>query len=327
MTDSDEGRDPGRDFGPDEGDEVEPVIVPAALDGERIDRTVALLTGWSRAVVQTVLAEGGVLVDGEAAAKSLRLRAGQEVLLVGAPASEALPTPDPDLELEVRYEDDDLAVVAKPAGLVTHPGAGHPDGTLVNGALARWPRIASVGEPARPGIVHRLDRDTSGLLIVALSERARSALVDALARRAIERRYVALVWGVPAARRGVIDAPIGRSTARRTRMAVRDAGKPARTTYEVVEQFAEPVAARLDCRLETGRTHQIRVHLAAIGHPVVGDRTYGGARSGIECPRTFLHAAALAFDHPVTGNRIELTEPLPAELAAVLATLRAAGAA
>ena len=310
------------DLGPEEAAEPEPVTVPAALDGERVDRVVALLTGWSRSAVQAVVAAGGVLVDGTEATKSLRLRAGQELLLLGAPVALAAPGPEPEVALVVRYEDEHLAVVAKPAGLVTHPGAGHPGGTLVNGALARWPEIAGVGYPGRPGIVHRLDRDTSGLLVVARSEPARAGLVSALARREIERRYVALVWGVPSARRGVIDAPIGRSAARRTRMAVREEGKAARTVYEVAEEFAEPVCARLDCRLETGRTHQIRVHAAAIGHPVVGDRTYGGARSGLECPRTFLHAAELAFDHPVTGVPIAITEPLPDDLTAVLAGLR-----
>lgn len=304
-------------------DDAEPVTIPSALDGERVDRVVAFLTGWSRSVVQSLVATGGVLVDGAPAAKSLRLRAGQELVLLEAPPAATAPEPDPAVDLVVRFEDEHLAVVAKPAGLVTHPGAGHPDGTLVNGVLARWPRVAAVGDPARPGIVHRLDRDTSGLLVIALSEPARAGLVDALARHEVERRYTALAWGLPAARRGVIDAPIGRSTSRRTRMAVRDAGKPARTVYEVREEFRDPACVLVDCRLETGRTHQIRVHLAAIGHPVVGDRTYGGARPGIDCPRMFLHATALAFTHPLTGHRVEVAEPLPEDLATVLAGLRA----
>lgn len=306
-----------------EGAGAAPITIPAALEGERVDRAVAFLTGWSRADVQAVLAAGGVLVDGVVASKSLRLRAGQEVLVVGAPAVDRAPAADPSIPLLVRFEDADLAVVAKPPGLVTHPGAGHPGGTLVNAVLARWPEVAEIGDPARPGIVHRLDRDTSGLLVIARTDAAYVGLTAALARREVERRYVALVWGAPAARRGVIDAPIGRSAARRTRMAVREAGKPARTIYEVTESFGTPVCSLLACRLETGRTHQIRVHLAAIGHPVVGDRSYGGVRPGLECPRSFLHAAEIAFDHPITGQRIEVAEPLPPDLAAVLAGLRA----
>jgi len=308
---------------PGDPDDGEPITIPAALDGERVDRVVAFLTGWSRSVVQSLVAADGVLVDGAPAAKSLRLRAGQELVLLGVPPEAAAPEPDAAVDLVVRFEDEHLAVIAKPAGLVTHPGAGHPDGTLVNGVLARWPQVASVGDPTRPGIVHRLDRDTSGLLVVALSEPARAALVDALSRHEIERRYTALAWGLPAARRGVVDAPIGRSTSRRTRMAVRDAGKPARTVYEVREEFRDPACALLDCRLETGRTHQIRVHLAAIGHPVVGDRTYGGVRGRIDCPRMFLHATALAFTHPLTGRPVEVVEPLPDDLARVLGGLRA----
>jgi 23S rRNA pseudouridine1911/1915/1917 synthase len=213
-------------------------------------------------------------------------------------------------------------VVAKPAGLVVHPGAGHHGGTLVNGLLHRYPEVAGVGDPTRPGIVHRLDRDTSGLLVVARSERAHRALVAALAERRVEREYDALVWGVPDAPRGVVDAPIGRSDARRTRMAVREGGRDARTAYTLVESFASPRCSLLRCRLETGRTHQIRVHLAAIGHPVVGDVAYGGARAGLALDRPFLHAGRLAFDHPVTGRRVELDEPLPADLAAVLDRLR-----
>jgi len=204
---------------------------------------------------------------------------------------------------------------------VVHPGAGHPDGTLVNGLLARYPELAGVGDAARPGIVHRLDRDTSGLLAVARTPRAYDDLVHQLAARTVERRYVALVWGRLASPRGVIDAPIGRSESRRTRMAVRETGKPARTEYDVRTVYERPLVSLLDLKLETGRTHQIRVHLNAIGHPVVGDATYGGARDSLPLARPFLHAASLAFDHPVTGERLQFDDPLPAELQAVLAGL------
>jgi 23S rRNA pseudouridine1911/1915/1917 synthase len=187
--------------------------------------------------------------------------------------------------------------------------------------LGEFPEIAAVGDPALPGIVHRLDRDTSGLLIVARSPRAYDALVDALAARAIERRYLALVWGEPASPRGVVDAPIGRSQRRRTRMTVRSSGRDARTGYEVQESWPDARVALLECQLETGRTHQIRVHLAAIGHPVVGDAAYGGNRSGIALERPFLHARALAFVHPVSGETLRFDEPLPPELTAVLDAL------
>jgi 23S rRNA pseudouridine1911/1915/1917 synthase len=302
----------------------EPIVVPAALDGDRVDRAVTLLTGWPRNAVQALLDRGEVLVDGNTVAKSHRLKAGSLLEILAEPPADAPPAPDASVAVDVRYADGDVIVVDKPADLVVHPGAGHADGTLVNGLLARFPEIAGVGDEMRPGIVHRLDRDTSGLLVVARSAPAYDALVDALAERSVERRYVALVWGVPQSPRGMIDAPIGRSESRRTRMAVRGDGKPARTEYEVRQSFERPVCALVDCRLETGRTHQIRVHLAAIKHPVVGDGTYGGARDSLPLARPFLHATRLAFDHPVTGEPMAFDSPLPAELAAVLARLEAA---
>jgi 23S rRNA pseudouridine1911/1915/1917 synthase len=293
------------------------------MDGERVDRAVAFLTGWPRTAVQTLLDAGEVLVDGKRAAKSRKLRAGEMIELLGEPAADAPPSADASVVIDVRYVDDDIVVVAKPAGMVVHPGAGHDTGTLANGLLAAYPEVAGVGDPMRPGIVHRLDRDTSGLLLVARSIRAYDALVAQLAAHEIDRRYVALVWGHLAAPRGLVDAPIGRSQSRRTRMAVRDEGKPARTEYSVTETFAQPAASLLECRLETGRTHQIRVHLAAIGHPVVGDATYGGMRDSISIARPFLHAAALGFTHPFTGAPLQFEDPLPDELAKVLVALRA----
>jgi len=302
-----------------------PIVVPAALDGDRVDRALAFITGWPRAAVQDLIDEGEVVVDGHAVAKSFRLREGQvlEVLAEPAIGSELRPGPDPAVPVDVRFADDDVVVVAKPAGLVVHPGAGHATGTLVNGLLARFPDIASVGDPMRPGIVHRLDRDTSGLLVVSRTVPSYDALVGQLAARTVERVYAVLVWGRLSSPRGLIDAPIGRSGARRTRMAVRDAGKPARTEYRVVEAFDDPCASLLECRLETGRTHQIRVHVAAIGHPVVGDGTYGGSRETIPLGRPFLHAATLAFDHPGAGERLRFEDPLPPELRHALTRLRA----
>ena len=298
-------------------DTAEPLVVPESLAGERLDRAVALLTGWSRSEVQGLVDAGAVLVSGRPSAKSRRLVAGEVIELLGGPEADAPPGPEP-VPVDVRHEDDHVIVVDKPAGLVVHPGPGHAHGTLVHGLLDRFPDIAMVGQPARPGIVHRLDRDTSGLLVVARSPRAYDALVDALRAREVERRYRALVWGEPESPRGVIDAPIGRSPRRRTRMAVREAGRAARTGYEVRSAWSDPGVALLDCALETGRTHQIRVHLAAIGHPVVGDAAYGGRRARLDVPRPFLHASELGFDHPVTGEHVRFESALPAELSAVL---------
>jgi 23S rRNA pseudouridine1911/1915/1917 synthase len=296
----------------------EPLEVPDALAGERLDRAVALLTGWTRSEVQELVEAGAVLVDGARVPKSRKLEAGSVVELLAEPEVAGLPEADPSIAVVVRHEDDDVVVIAKPAGLVVHPGAGHPEGTLVNGLLARYPEIADVGDPARPGIVHRLDRDTSGLLVVARSAAAYEGLVEMLAAHDVERRYDALVWGVPDAPRGVIDAPIGRSVRRPTRMSVREGGRGARTAYEVIGTFREPSVARLECRLETGRTHQIRVHLQAIGHPVVGDAAYGGQRRAVALDRPFLHAGGLAFAHPVSAEPITVEEPLPPELVELL---------
>lgn len=293
------------------------IVVPDELAGERVDRAVALLTGWSRADVQALVEADDLLVDGVSVAKSRRLEAGETIVVLRVPAPTAPPGPEP-VEIVVRHADDDVIVVAKPAGLVVHPGAGHENGTLVSGLLDRFPEIEGVGDRSRPGIVHRLDRETSGLLVVARSPRAYESLVVQLSGRTIERVYTALVWGVPTARRGIVDAPIGRSEARRTRMAVRSEGRPARTAYAVERTWSAPCVALLECRLETGRTHQIRVHLAAIGHPIVGDGAYRGVRDSLPLRRPFLHAGALAFDHPATGERLRFEEPLAPELVAVL---------
>ena len=300
----------------------EAFVVPESLAGERVDRAVAMVTGWSRAEVQAVADRGEIEVEGRVVAKSRKLAAGERVEVHGRPTVAAPPGPEP-VPVDVVYEDADVIVVLKPAGLVVHPGAGHDHGTLVHGLLARYPELGGVGAPDRPGIVHRLDRETSGLMVVARSETAYDALVDALAAREVTREYDALVWGHPENPRGVVDAPIGRSITRRTRMAVRTEGKEARTVYEVEEWFGQPEAARLRCRLETGRTHQIRVHLSAIGHPVVGDGAYGGRREGIDLDRPFLHAERLAFAHPATGEPVEFRSPLPPELDEVLERLRA----
>jgi 23S rRNA pseudouridine1911/1915/1917 synthase len=299
-------------------------VVPAALDGERVDRLVAMLCGVSRAAAATLVHEGAVQLDGDVViGGKQRVRAGQMLSVT----AETTPTPagaepDPAVTVPVVHADDSVVVVDKSAGLVVHPGAGNAAGTMVNGLLARYPDIAGVGpDPDRPGIVHRLDAGTSGLVVVARTDAAYASLVRQLAARTASREYLALVWGVPDARRGVVDAPIGRSARDPTRMAVAARGRPARTAYEVERSWSAPEVALLRCRLETGRTHQIRVHLAAIGHPVVGDDRYGGVRPGLDAERPMLHAVALAFDHPARHERVRFTSPIPPDMAAVLDAL------
>ena len=296
-------------------------VVPHALAGERLDRIVSLLTGASRSDAASLVADGGASVDGTVVVSGkLRLVEGQSIVVDSAHLPQPVaPQPDPTVEFGVVHVDEHVIVIDKPAGLVVHPGAGNPDGTLVNGLLARFPDIADIGQFGRPGIVHRLDVGTSGLLVVARTELAYDQLVAALSNRDVGRRYRALVWGVPASPSGVIDAPIGRDHRDPMKMAVVVDGKVARTHYRVLRSFRDVAeVAELECRLETGRTHQIRVHLAAIGHPVVGDGTYGGNRSAIRPARPVLHAAALSFRHPATGVTMSFESPLPADLRAVL---------
>jgi 23S rRNA pseudouridine1911/1915/1917 synthase len=298
-------------------------VVPAALAGQRVDRVVAMLTGLSRAVAADLVDAGRVSVDGQPLTiRSARLREGAVVGVdLPEPESGAL-VPDAGVAVNVVHEDGDLLVIDKPAGLVVHPGAGHGRGTLVHGLLARYPELAAVGDPLRPGIVHRLDKGTSGLLVVARTPASHGALVADLQARRMGRQYTALVWGHPAHARGIVDAPVGRSGRHPTRMAVSQRGRAARTAYDVVTTYSGPAAvARLTCRLETGRTHQIRVHLAALGHPVVGDRAYGGFRDPLPLARPFLHAARLELVHPVTGETLVFDSPLPDDLTAVLASL------
>jgi 23S rRNA pseudouridine1911/1915/1917 synthase len=298
------------------------IVVGVEDAGQRLDVVVAARTRLPRAQVTARLRAGRITVDGAAAKKpSSRLHADQRIRLAAAvePAAAVAPPPPP-----IRYRDDHLLVVAKDAGTVVHPGAGHPDGTLVDALVGAGIPLAPAGGAGRPGIVHRLDRDTSGLLMVAATDDVHAALVAALRARAVARRYLAVVDGVPAAAVGRIEAPVGRDPDRRTRFATVADGKPATTRYTTLAQgrCGQRSVALLACRLETGRTHQIRVHLTAIGHPVLGDPVYGprpamAARLGLARP--FLHAARLAFTHPVTGEPIDLIEPLPDDLVAALA--------
>ena len=301
--------------------------IPAALAGERLDRVVSLIADISRAEARELVAAGGASVDGAPAPNGkVRLAEGQSVRvdLDKVPVAE-WPQPDPTVAVDVLHEDDHVVVINKPVGLVVHPAAGHGTGTLVNGLLARYPAIAGVGQPFRPGIVHRLDAGTSGLMVVARSQVAYDALVTAMGDHEVEREYMALAWGRFDSASGVIDAAIGRDPRDPLKMAVVRDGKWARTHFEVVQEFVEPAELSLvQCRLETGRTHQIRVHLAAVGHAVVGDATYGGARSSLKSPRPMLHAARLAFVHPVSGERMEFGAGMPADMTGVIALCRVA---
>ena len=295
--------------------------IPAALDGERLDRVVAMGADVSRSVAAAMVADGQVRVDGAVVTtRAHRVHEGDAVEVGAAPAGGPVALePDPDVVVDVVHEDDDVVVVDKPPGLVVHPGAGHARRTLVHGLLARYPELAGVGQPERPGIVHRLDRDTSGLLMVARTDDAYHGLVAQLAARTVERRYEALVWGSFASPSGRVDGPIGRSRRQPTRMAVTADGREAVTDYEVLASFDDPVdVSHLACRLHTGRTHQIRVHLRSIDHPVVGDDAYGGVRQSLPVPRLFLHAGTLGFAHPRTGRALHFGLPLPADLVGVL---------
>ena len=336
------------------------VLAPSA--GERLDRFLAAAqTDLSRSRLQHLIRDGHVSVNGRAGRASQRLRDGDRVRVEIPPAPVDAALEPEDLPLAIVHEDSHLIVIDKPAGLVVHPGAGVRRGTLVHALLHRWPEIADVGGAGRPGIVHRLDKDTSGLLVVARSARAHRALVEALRARAVKRTYGALVWGEPREDRGVVESAIGRDPRDRQRMAVvTRGGKPARTRWAVVDRFGS--AARLEVGLDTGRTHQIRVHMAHLGHPIVGDPRYGGrtgstrrpghgagagmrgAKAGsgpvkkslsareaerslasalLEClPRQALHASELELSHPVTGKSMTFESPWPEDLTRALALMR-----
>jgi len=303
-------------------------------EGLRLDVWLARhVPSLSRARLQALISDGHVLVDGTAPRPSARLRPGQAVVVRVPPPVAAEPGPE-DIPLRVLHEDAHLLVVDKPAGLVVHPGAGNASGTLVNALLRHVRDLSGVGGVLRPGIVHRLDRGTSGLLVVAKDDETHRDLVRQFAGRHVEKEYLALVHGHPPARQGEIDQPIGRDPVHRQRMSIRaPRGREARTSWRVEERFDGASLVRV--RIHTGRTHQIRVHLASIGHPVAGDATYGGTRTPssrraearaaiLALLRPALHAARLAFTHPATGERVSFVSPLPPDLADVLERLRAA---
>jgi 23S rRNA pseudouridine1911/1915/1917 synthase len=299
----------------------DPLLVRVTGEGDADRRLDQVLAGWlgePRSRTQQRLASGEVTVGGRTAAKSHRVRAGEQVTVVPPPPAAPADAPP---TVPVRWADEHLVVVAKPAGLVVHPGAGTPvHPTLVDALREQGVRLAIGGHPDRPGIVHRLDRGTSGLLAVACSMDAYVGLVAAFRRHAVERVYWALVDGVPEPPRATIEAPIARSRSQRTRFVVDPAGRRAVSHYDVEQ--AHRGCAELAVRLETGRTHQVRVHLSAVGHPVAGDRVYGASverAAALGLDRPALHAHRLAFDHPVTGQRVAVDESLPDDLAAARA--------
>jgi 23S rRNA pseudouridine1911/1915/1917 synthase len=312
-------------------------VVGAALDGERVDRAVALLAGISRKASRQLAESGAIAIDGRRPASAATvLRAGEVLVVDAAGLAEvkgrqgAALRPDPSVAFQVVYEDRHIIVVDKPAGLVVHQGAGNERATLVDGLLARFFDLAAMAElphgAGRPGIVHRLDKGTSGLLVVARSQEALEALSSQFRAHTARRSYIALVEGIIAEDAGVIEAPIARSSRDPTKMAVVAAGRFARTSYTVRERFYSPFESTLvEASLETGRTHQVRVHFAAIGHPLVGDGRYGSrdraSRGSLPEERVFLHAWRLEIEHP-EGGRMAWSSPLPSDLQDLLTTLR-----
>jgi 23S rRNA pseudouridine1911/1915/1917 synthase len=300
------------------------LTVDGAAAGMRLDRwLVTAVPDLSRARLQSLIEDGHVRVGGARTKAAHRLRGGEavEIEVPPAPPQELVAEP---MALAIVYEDDHVLVVDKPAGMVVHPGAGVEGGTLAAGVLAHAPQTATVGGQRRPGIVHRLDKGTSGVLVLAKTSLAYHALVAQLAAREVTREYLAVVHGRVTRAEGRVDAPIGRDPHHRQRMAIRPAGQGRRavTRFRVVERFRD--FSLLECRLETGRTHQIRVHLASLGHPVVGDTAYGRGRPGppVELDGVALHAARLAFVHPVTQERLEFSAQLPPRIERLLSHLR-----
>jgi len=333
--------------------ETRTIVVGIEAAGQRLDQFLAAqLDGVSRSRVQMLMEQGDVLVDGEREKASLKLRGGESIRITGEPRPAPLKATAEDIPLDVVFEDKDLAVVNKPAGMMVHAGSGQNEdernkGTLVNALLYRFKKLSATGGDLRPGIVHRLDKDTSGLIVVAKNDRTHQALGEMFADRRMKKTYIALVGGSVERSRGTINASVGRDPLRRTRMTtkVQDNARTAVSHYEVIRRLENRFGkfTLVKVRIETGRTHQIRVHMASIGHPVVGDSLYGGAGQltdqvasqaatskaarrkaepeRLRLGRNFLHAARLEFIHPVTGKLLELEAPLPMELVAFLERL------
>ena len=301
---------------------IERLVVDEENANTRLDLFLAReLPDISRSRCQRLINEGQVLVNARPVRPSYRLRTGDEVSVYLPPAETPLVVPEP-IPLEIPYEDRDLLLVNKPRGMVVHPGAGHYRGTLVNALLYHCTDLSGINGVLRPGIVHRLDKETSGLLMVAKNDAAHLSLAAQLKERRILREYTALVYGQIEKDAGSVNAPIGRHPRNRQKMAVTPKGREAITHYTVIERFARYTLLKIS--LATGRTHQIRVHLAYIGHPVVGDLKYGPARPHLGLSGQFLHAGVLGFTHPATGEFLRFEAPLPPELTAVLTKLREA---
>jgi 23S rRNA pseudouridine1911/1915/1917 synthase len=312
---------------PSLGTRLEITLTEAAA-GERLDRALAAATDLSRMRIQALLAEGRIMRDGvQATNASAKAKAGQHIVIDIPPPIPAIPKPQ-DIPLSIVFEDEDMMVIDKPAGLVVHPGAGNPDGTLVNALLAYCgDRLSGIGGVRRPGIVHRLDKDTSGLMVVAKTDRAHISLAHQLQTRTLKRIYTAVVWGKPTPATGRIEGNIGRRPNDRKRMAlVPHGGRPAVTHYRTLKSYK--TASVVECRLETGRTHQIRVHMAHIGHPLVGDPAYGLKRLPKDAPalakslpRQALHATQVTFLHPVTNMEMCYSSPVPNDIAELIARM------
>ncbi len=298
--------------------------VEPAKSGERLDKVIINHVGdaFSRSQIQALIKAGVVQVDGETAKAGWRLKGGEKIeFTVTTQEQTEVIEPEP-IPLDIIYEDESLAVINKPAGLVVHPGTGGEKGTLAHAILARYPEISLMNyAPQRRGIVHRLDKDTSGLILVARTERALRKLLAQFQQRTVDKTYVALCEKAPATMVGRVDAPIARDTLNRKKMVVRRDGRPAVSEFQVIERFKDG-RALVSVNLLTGRTHQIRVHMAFINAPLVGDLVYGHRKQRLPLRRQFLHATKLCFDHPVTQERVCFESPLPENLSQILADLR-----
>ena len=294
-------------------------------DGERVDRVIAFFSGLSRSKVSDLISKRLILRNGIPIKKGSEIVHTNDEISMPNLVDEAVEeiASDESIDFEVVFEDDSVIVVSKPSGLIVHPGSGIANGTLVNGLAAQFPDLREIGDPTRLGLVHRLDKGTSGLLIVARTPEALENLKFQMQERHVNRQYFAIVAGHVESNKGVVDAPLGRDPKNPLKRAVINGGKYARTHYEIDQKYESPFkVSMLNCRLETGRTHQIRVHLAAIGHPVLGDELYGGRTSFNSENRLALHAKMLTFLHPITSNLMHFESPLPAELTSMKDTFR-----
>ena len=294
-------------------------------DGERVDRVIAFFSGLSRSKVSDLISKRLILRNGIPIKKGSEIVHTNDEISMPNLVDEAVEeiASDESIDFEVVFEDDSVIVVSKPSGLIVHPGSGIANGTLVNGLAAQFPDLREIGDPTRLGLVHRLDKGTSGLLIVARTPEALENLKFQMQERHVHRQYFAIVAGHVESNKGVVDAPLGRDPKNPLKRAVINSGKYARTHYEIDQKYESPFkVSMLNCRLETGRTHQIRVHLAAIGHPVLGDELYGGRTSFNSENRLALHAQMLTFLHPITSNLMHFESPLPAELTSMKAAFR-----